>query len=304
MSETRLFQLNGQSVTELPSEAGGLEKSLQTLIEQNLQTMLGIHFLASEYGTGKVHGGRIDTLGLDEDNCPVIVEYKRAISESVINQGLDYLNWLMDHKAEFKLLVLERLNKQRADGIDWSSPRVICIAAGFTKHDENAVRQMNRNIDLIRYRRFGSNLLALELLTKATGDARVVETSISKATSAKKPGDKLVSEAITEMSDSVRDLYEGLRAFILALGDDITEKQLKLWVTYRRIKNFASVVIQKSGLQVYLKVDPNTVTVINGFTRDVRSKGHWGSGDLEVTIRSKEDLKRAEPLILRSYDRT
>ena len=136
MSETRLFQLNGQSVSEIAGEAGGLEKSLQTLIEQNLQTMLGVTFLASEYSTGKVHSGRIDTLGLDEDDCPVILEYKRAISENVINQGLDYLDWLMDHKAEFKLLVLDKLDRARADAIDWTSPRLICIAAGFTKHDE------------------------------------------------------------------------------------------------------------------------------------------------------------------------
>lgn len=304
MSETRLFQLNGQSVTEIASEAGGLEKSLQTLIEQNLQTMLGVHFLATEHGTGKVHAGRIDTLGLDEDECPVIVEYKRAISENVINQGLDYLDWLMDHKAEFKLLVLDRLDKQRADAIDWTSPRLICIAAGFTKHDERAVRQMNRNIDLIRYRRFGTNLLALELLTSATGDALEVDVPSSKTETVKKTGDKPVSQSLAEMDDKVRDLYEGLRAFILGLGDDVIEKQLKLYMAYRRIKNFVSVCIQKSGLQVYLKVDPTTVDLVDGFTRDVRNIGHWGTGDLEVLIRSKDDLKRAEPLVLRSYEGT
>jgi predicted transport protein len=304
MSETRLFQLNGLTVSEIASEAGGLEKSLQTLIERNLPTMLGVQFLASEYPTGKLHGGRIDTLGLDEDDCPVIVEYKRAISENVINQGLDYLDWLMDHKAEFKLLVLDRLDKDHGDSIDWTSPRLICIAAGFTKHDERAVRQMNRNIDLIRFRRFGTNLLALELLTSATGDALEAESITQKAAPAKKYTDKPVSVAIAEMSDQVRDLYEGLRAFILALGDDVTEKQLKLYVAYRRIKNFASVVVQKSGLNLYLKIDPATVDLVEGFTRDVRTIGHWGTGDLEVVIRSKDDLKRAEPLVLRSYEGT
>ena len=101
MSEIRLFRLTGEKAIEVPGVAGTLEKSLQTLIEKNLETMFGIRFLKTEYRTGKLHGGRIDTLGLDEDGCPVILEYKRALNENVINQGLFYLDWLLDHKAEF-----------------------------------------------------------------------------------------------------------------------------------------------------------------------------------------------------------
>ena len=37
-----------------------------------------------------------------------------AVSENVMNQGLYYLDWLLDHKAEFKLLVLEKFNKATA----------------------------------------------------------------------------------------------------------------------------------------------------------------------------------------------
>ena len=62
-----MTQLEGQSVS--------LEKSLQTLIENHLDAFLGIRFLASEYSTGKTHGGRIDTLGIDESGCPCIIEH-------------------------------------------------------------------------------------------------------------------------------------------------------------------------------------------------------------------------------------
>jgi RecB family endonuclease NucS len=61
--------------------------------------------LASEYPTGKKHRGRIDSLGIDENNSPVIIEYKRSTGENVINQGLFYLEWLLDHQAEFEALV-------------------------------------------------------------------------------------------------------------------------------------------------------------------------------------------------------
>src|SRR5437764_492139 len=137
MSEIKLFKLESGKAAEIAGIAGGLEKSLQTILEKNLDTMLGVRFLASEHSTGKLHAGRIDTLGLDEDGCPVILEYKRAVSENVMNQGLYYLDWLLDHKAEFKLLVLDKYGKATADTIDWTAPRLICVAADFTKHDEH-----------------------------------------------------------------------------------------------------------------------------------------------------------------------
>lgn len=52
----------------------GVERDLQTLIEANMEAMLGIRFLATEYRTGR-HRGRIDSLGLDENGTPVIVEF-------------------------------------------------------------------------------------------------------------------------------------------------------------------------------------------------------------------------------------
>ena len=88
MSDIKLFRLQAGQATELQGEASDLEKPLQTLIENNLGPLLRIRFLATEYATGRTHAGRIDTLGLDENHCPVILEYKRSLGENVINQGL------------------------------------------------------------------------------------------------------------------------------------------------------------------------------------------------------------------------
>ena len=110
MSDIKLFRLAAGRASELQGDASDLEKPLQTLIENNLDALLGIRFLATEYATGKTHGGRIDSFGLDENDCPVILEYKRSVGENVINQGLFYLDWLMDHKAEFELLGMDKLS--------------------------------------------------------------------------------------------------------------------------------------------------------------------------------------------------
>ena len=73
MADIKLFRLAGESASEIQGTSVALEKSLQSIIENHLETLLGVRFLASEYSTGKVHGGRMDTLGIDENGCPVII---------------------------------------------------------------------------------------------------------------------------------------------------------------------------------------------------------------------------------------
>lgn len=286
MADLKLFRLSEGSMEEIKSEGIALEKSLQSLLEANLEAVLGIRFLATEYNTGKTHGGRIDSLGIDENGSPVIIEYKRALNENVINQGLFYLDWLLDHKADFELLVLRTLGQEVAESVDWSGPRLLCIAGDFTRYDVHAVQQINRNVELIRHRKFGPDLVALELVNAAS------------STPAKK---RLEASAEAPLNQQ-GDLFEGFRAFALALGDDVQEKELKHYTAFRRIRNFACVEFRSVGLRITARLNPDTVTLEPGFTRDLRGLGHHGTGDLEIVLRSQEDLERAKPLILRAYE--
>ncbi len=165
MSDIKLFRLDSGTAVELAGSALAIEKNLQALIERNLEAMLGVRFVASEHSTGKVHGGRINTLGLDENGSPVIVEYKRASNENVINQGLFYLDWLLDHRAEFTLLAMKALGTEIEESVDWSAPRLVCIAGDFTKYDEHAVSQIGRYIELYRYRSYEGHFI-LELVNR------------------------------------------------------------------------------------------------------------------------------------------
>ena len=160
MSEIKLYRVS-RFVTELESSRVLLEKNLQNLIEDNMESFFGVRFLQSEY---VIKDGRMDSIGIDENNCPVIFEYKRSQNENVINQGLFYLDWLLDHKADFKLLVLEKLGLEVANSVDWSAPSVICVAHEFTKYDLHAVNRMNVNIKLVKYRCYKDDLVLFEHL--------------------------------------------------------------------------------------------------------------------------------------------
>jgi predicted transport protein len=303
MTNIKLFKIEAGTTTELAGSSHGLEKPLQNVFEANLHALLGVQFLASEYSTGRAHAGRIDTLGIDENGCPVIIEYKRAVSENVVNQGLYYLDWLLDHRAEFQLLVMEQQGKAAADKIDWSAPRLICVASDYKKFDEHAIRQINRNIDLVRYKKFGGELLVLELATTVSA----ASAPGKKVATGKKKGKKLftdmsVSERIDEMTKEMRVLYEALTDIIMGLGDDVNQKTLKYHVAYKRIRNFATLVVQSQDLLLYLHIDPNTVSFEGGFSRDMRETNHWGTGDVEVRLANRADLEKAQPLIMRAFE--
>jgi predicted transport protein len=304
LSDIKLFKLKNNSVTELEGQSIAVEKSLQALIEKNCEEFLGVRFLKSEYETGKQHGGRIDSLGIDENNSPVIIEYKRSTNENVINQGLFYLDWLLDHKAEFQVMVMERYGKEDADNIEWTSARLICIAGGYTKYDEYAVKQIDRNIELLRYRKYGEEMFLLELVN-ATSSTTIVKES--RTTSNKKSNNNkytTATEHYENMDQEHKDRYESLKAYIYGLGDDIQEKTLKYYVAFKRIKNFACFEFHPydGEILIFLKIDPSSISLEEGFSRDVTNIGTFGTGNLEIRVSSEEDVLKAEPLILKSYD--
>jgi predicted transport protein len=313
MSDIKLFCYTNNGTTELAGKAVAIEKTLQKLIESQMETFLGVRFLATEYSTGAKHRGRIDSLGLDENGCPVILEYKRHTNENVINQGLFYLDWLLDHKADFRLLVMDKLGKDEADKIEWGGTRLLCIAADFTRYDEHAVALINRNIELIRYKLFGDDLLLFELVNGGSAattqstvetDEVAMEAKPAKTPAASTLAMKTHADQIATASPELLALFEQARSFILAQGDDIIEKPLKLYVAFRRLKNFVCMgLISKQDPHLFLimKLDPVSLQLENGFSRDLSNIGHWGTGDLELCLRNPGDFEKAKALIERAY---
>lgn len=295
MADIKLFNISGK-VKEYQSGTVTLEKELQTVIENNMDTFFGVTFLVSEYRT--TDGGRMDSIGIDENRCPVIFEYKRSMKENVINQGLFYLNWLLDHKDSFKVLVIEKLGLKAADKIDWTMPRVICIAGDFTKYDESAIKQMNRNISLIRYKKFGSDLLMFEQINENVAAAIPQDSAVSKP----KSTDKTFEEQLAGADKEIKVLYQDLSNYILSLGDDISETHLKLYTAFKKIRNIVTVVALKKKLIINLPIDVATVAFEEGFSRDVTNIGHWGCGAVEVNIKNKADFEKAKTLIDRAYN--
>lgn len=107
-----------------------------------------------------------------------------------------------------------------------------------------------------------------------------------------------------DLDANMVDRFEALQAYLMAVGDDVQETTLRFYIAFKRIKNFVCVEFRPrmGKILLFVKVDPATVTLEPGFTRDVSDVGHFGTGDLEITLTKSEDLEKAKPLIQRSYD--
>jgi predicted transport protein len=296
MSDIKLFSTKG-GVKEVTATKMSLEKELQTLIENNMEIFFGVRFIQSEYA---ITNGRMDSIGIDENNCPVIFEYKRSVNENVINQGLFYLDWLLDHKGDYTVLVQSVLGNVIADKIDWSMPCVICIASDFTKFDEHAVNQMQRNIKLIRYKNYENDCIMFEQVNAPQVAASAPDYGTAqKKNAVSKDSFKYNYE---KAPDEMKSLYQSVRDYVLSLGDDISVNELKLYVALKKLKNVVCIEVYNKWLLLHLRLNPDTVGLQDGFVEDVRNKGHWGTGDLRIIIKNTSDFENAKSIIDRAYN--
>lgn len=160
--------------------------------------------------------------------------------------------------------------------------------------------------ELIRYRRFGDDLLLLESVNASsdvsakTAAAKQVATDTGKV---KATGpDKSFAELLANLPEPMLQLLASLEDYTLSLGDDVQRKELRLYVAFKRLKNFATVVLHcKNCLLLYLHVDLITAVPMLPNARDVTNIGHWGTGNLEVPLSTMSDLDAVKPFINAAY---
>lgn len=307
-----LFQINEQRLRIVKPTNFPLERDLQRLIENSLETVFNCRFIASEFPTGIQQAGRIDTLALSEDNNPVIIEYKKVESSELINQSLYYLSWIQDHRGDFTIAVNRKLGHPAE--IDWDAVRVICLAPGYKKYDLHAVKMMGANIELWQYRLFENGALYLEeVFRRATtfndseevGDLKdpVMVAAGKKAALTRASGSYSIDQHLEGASEQLKEIVTELRDFILSLDDSVEESPKKFYIAYKVTQNFVCMELRQKKVILFLKLDPSEMNPIPPNGRDMRNIGHYGTGDLEITIQKAEEVKPACDLIRAAFEK-
>ena len=306
-----LFAISKQnSMAPVEQTNFDVERDLQRLVEANLESLFSCRFIGTEFPTGVQHGGRIDTLALSEDNNPVIIEYKKVASSELVNQSLYYLAWIGDHKGDFENAARKALGPKVS--VDWDDVRVICLAPSYKKFDIHAVQVMGTSIELWTYRLFSNQTLYIEEVQQREmigGDSSspvfgknpVMVAAGKKAAISRKTGIYTFEQHIKDKPASIQEIVLALQEYVLGLDPAIEETPKKLYVAYRTTKNFVCVDVRKKNVYLFLKLDPQKVPPEPGFIRNVAKIGHYGTGNLEVTLTTIKDFDRAKPLIQQAY---
>lgn len=304
-----LFNSNSknQELNQIKETPFKLEREIQHLVEANLNTLLGLEFVRSEFSiSGSVQQLRIDTLAFDRKNRAfVIIEYKQDKSFSVVDQGYAYLSAMLNNKADFILEYNESHQEPlRRKNVDWSQSRVIFISQGFTSYQKEAINFKDLPIALWEIKRYSNQTISFEEVRKINATESI--NTISSANSAVKAVNKEVivyteNDRLDAIPEEVRTIYNSLREKILELGN-VEIKATKLYVAFTvNGSNFTDVALQKQGLKVWLNLPRGELEDPYQLSRDVSSIGHHGNGSYELSINNADKLDYVLTLIKQAY---
>jgi predicted transport protein len=290
-----IFKISGAKLKKLNSLPLDKEKNLQALVEANLIEVLDLLFLATEYTT--TFGGRIDTLAVDNNGSPVIIEYKRNKNDNVINQSLSYLKWLKTQKQGFfEKLMMDKLGQSVAGKIklDWHNPRVICIAEAYSKFDIDTVEVVPLRIELMRYRYYEDGIFSLEAVN-VPEPSPTDPPAVNKITT---PAGNSLDSLLSKATDETKNLFAELREKIMSIDESVLEKPTKVYVAYRMSNNFAEIHIDKTQLKIHLR--PIEYADPRGLVTKIPDGYNW-TLNRRVCLKSINDLEYIVDLIEQSY---
>jgi len=292
-----LFRLKDNKVMKVNGCEFKDEAELEKLIEDNLEELTGVKLLERQY---PIPNGRIDTLGIDEDNVPVVIEYKWVRDPGAIIQGLFYLDWVKQNKRTINLIAKEKFNNKIE--VNWNvEPRLIIIAKSFNEKELSAINQMTPSVELKKYSYYG-DLFNIEDVN-VIRQKRIVDAKEGTETGkGRKLKEYTLENLLSKAEPKVRELFEKLRERILAISDDVREKVGPWYCDYRTTSTFASPNIQKDGLKIFIKMGARKINDPQKITKPVPKTYGYGHLNTIFKINSLDQIDYAMHLIKQAYD--
>lgn len=238
-----VFQIRNGKAQRLDVVEFPLERALQRFFEDNLEELLGVRLVASEYEISS-KSGRIDTFGIDENNRPVIIEYKLGIAgDEVLAQGLSYQKWLNNNRKHFNLLVKEKLNTE----VDWQLIRLIFIAKDFGSRIRDAVED-DKGVVLVRYALNQNELVVLDKISgQFNWDRKNISSNVQQVLS------EDIERYLVLTKQELHEPFRHLRNKLLQLSGTEEIPQKKVGITYYKTQAIARFEFRKSRIDLLLK---------------------------------------------------
>ena len=247
-----LYLNQNNKLKEVEEKSFKLEREMQKVFEENLNTVMGLELVKSEC---TIKNRRIDTLAFDKQSSAfIIIEYKRDKSLSVVDQGFTYLSLMLENKADFIVEYNECLGgKLKREDVDWSQTRVAFVSTSFTDNQIQATNFKDIAIELWEVKRYENNTISISQIKKSRS-AESIKPLTQQNQSLKTIADEIKvyteEDNLKNGSEQTVELYEKFKNAILNLADGIEIKQLKNYIAFKKDKNVVGIIVQRSALKL------------------------------------------------------
>lgn len=294
-----LYNNSSTKLNQVKEKPFKLERDIQTIFENNLQEVMSLQLVKSEFA---IKNKRIDSLAYDKQtNAFIIIEYKRDKNYSVVDQGLTYLNLMLQNKAEFILTYNETLKDTlHSKDVDWSQSRVAFVSPSFTENQISASDFKDFGIELWEVKQFENSTISINSIKKSSG-APSIKPLLENSEKLKevKENIKVYTEEdhYNNGSDTSIELYEKFKAAIINLADGIEIIPQKFYIAFKKGSNISDIEMQKKGLKIFINAKTGALDDPKGLAKDVSNIGHRGNGDYQIQIENDNDLEYILSLI-------
>lgn len=295
-----LLKKINNKIQKLELDEFKLEKELQLFVENNLEELLNLEIVKSEFS---IENYRVDTLAFDKENKSfVIIEYKRGNSYSVIDQGYSYLATVLNNKAELILEYNERKGKSlKRDEIDWSQTKVIFISQNFTKYQKDSLNFKDLPIELYEIKKYDGDIILFTTINKKENGESINVISKKDITIAKVSKEiktYTLEDHFKNSNENTVEIFNIYKEKIEEMLPEIEVEPKKLYIAFKlNRKNLVDFKLQKDMLKIWINAKEGILDDSKKMAKNVAKIGHWGNGDYELTIKNLEGLEYILSLI-------
>ena len=303
-----LFEIKKGKATKVNKKDFKDELELHALIDKNLEEIFNIRYIKDEHVTDK--HGRIETLGLDERNCPVVIEYKKTMEKGQLTQANRYITWVRQNPDSFELLARKNIKDLKGE-IDFANPRILCFAQGYSIDDKCLA--LSLGAELWKYIYYENDTLVIskeeepEQLIKGKGATNFTIRKIKKEPRPR----KTIDEHLKGVAKELADMFEQFNDKVLDISSEIEQYTTASEILYKTSVNFVALAIQKKNkrLRLILRTIDDQIKDPNKLTEKVPKHYGWGNMTRIVYIDTKAISKKYTwddimDLVIQAYNST
>jgi predicted transport protein len=283
---------------ELPFK---LEKDIQNLFEQNLTQLTGFQMVKSEF---TIKSNRIDTLAFDtESKAFVIIEYKRSQHYSIIDQGVSYLNLMLEYKADFIVEYNEtqKDNIKRTD-VDWSQSKIIFVSPSFNDFQKKASDFKDLAIELWEVKQFANDIIIFSQIKKSKSAPSIKQVQQKENSAISKITEELKvyteDDHLLNKSEAIKELYDTYKNALVALIDDVIIMPKKHYISFEKSKRIiVDIVVQTQEIKLYINTQYGIFKDLQNLGIQMNDKTKWGSGYYQIAIKDTQSIEYIMSLV-------